>query len=88
MLKNKGTTKKVLFDGTEYTSVEDANEKGPKGRGQFLIPTLNPFNIKESICIKETLKDMEYIWLHEVGSKGACFYFGPAKTKKESNEIF
>ena len=35
----------------------------------------------------ETEKNMKYIWLHEVGSKGQYSYFGPAKSIEEMNEI-
>ena len=38
--------------------------------------------------IKEELgKDMEYIWLHEVGSKAEESYFGPAETKEGLEEM-
>ena len=89
MFKNKGITGKIIFDGTEYISVEDAYKNGPSGRGQFVIPTLNAFDITESIYIEEieTGKNMKYIWLHEVGEKGHYSYFGPAKSIEEMNEI-
>ena len=67
--------------------MEDAYENGPSGRAQFVIPTLNPFDITESIYIEELGKDMEYIWLHEVGSKAEESYFGPAETKEGLEEI-
>lgn len=87
MFKSKGITGKIIFDGTEYISVEDAYKNGPSGRGQFVIPTPNVFDITESIYIDEIGKNMKYIWLHEVSSKGQYSYFGPAKSIGEMNEI-
>lgn len=88
LLSGKGNNGKIVFNGVEYISEEDAYVRGPSGRDRFVVPTTSPIDITKSLYLVELGDDEEYIWLQEINENGQNSYYGPAQSIEELTAIY